>query len=177
MRRELLGNNPRTLRALDLAAERAGWRWPLPEGRARGIACTNYLSHSAQVIEVSQDERKRIHVERIVFVLDCGIVLNPDLVRAQVESGLLWGLGAAAWGEIVLTDGGNILTQNFDRYPVMRMQSIPKIEVHLIESTESPSGVGEVSVPTIAPALANAIFALTGIRIRRLPMSRAIQIY
>src|SRR5260221_7641443 len=177
LRRELLVNNPRTLRALELAAERAGWGSPLPAGRARGIACTNYLSSSAQVVEVSQDDRKRIHVERIVFALDCGIIVDPDLVRAQVEGGLLWGLGAAAWGEIVLGDGGDIVTQNFDRYPVMRMQSIQKIEVHLIDSTETPSGVGEVSVPTIAPALANAIFALTGIRIRRLPMSRTIQIY
>jgi isoquinoline 1-oxidoreductase beta subunit len=177
LRRDLLVNNPRTLRALQLAAERAGWGSPLPAGRARGIACTNYLSSSAQVIEVSQDDRKRIHVERIVFALDCGIIVDPDLVRAQVEGGLLWGLGAAAWGEIVLGDGGDILTQNFDRYPVMRMQSIPRIEVHVIESTEAPSGVGEVSVPTVAPALANAIFALTGTRIRRLPMSRTIQIY
>ncbi len=103
--------------------------------------------------------------------------LNPDLVRAQVEGGLRWGLGAAAWGEVVLGPRGNIVAQNFDRYPVMQMQSTPRIEIHLIESTESPSGVGEVSVPTIAPALANAIFALnTGTRIRRLPMSRAIQI-
>ncbi len=177
LRRDLLVNNPRTLRAVELAAERAGWGSPLRQGLARGIACTNYLSSSAQVVEVSQDDRKRIHVERIVFALDCGIFVDPDLVRAQVEGGLMWGLGAAAWGEIVLGAGGDIFTQNFDRYPVMRMQSIPKIEVHLIESTEAPSGVGEVSVPTIAPALANAIFALTGIRIRRLPMSRTIQIY
>jgi isoquinoline 1-oxidoreductase subunit beta len=177
LRRDLLVNNPRTLRALELAAERAGWGSPPGEGRARGIACTNYLSHSAQVVEISQDNRKRIHVERIVFALDCGIVLDPDLVRAQVESGLLWGMGAAAWGEIVLGAGGTIETQNFDRYPVMRMQSIPSIEVHLIDSPETPSGVGEVSVPTVAPALANAIFALTGTRIRRLPMSRTIQIY
>ena len=112
-----------------------------------------------------------------MFALDCGIIVDPDLVRAQVEGGLLWGLGAAAWGEIVLGSGGDIVTQNFDRYPVMRMQSIPRIEVHVIESTEAPSGVGEVSVPTVAPALANAIFALTGTRIRRLPMSRTIQIY
>lgn len=146
-------------------------------GCARGIACTNYLSSSAQVVEVSQDEQKRIHVERIVFALDCGIVLDPGLVRAQVESGLLWGLGGAAWGEMVLGAGGDILTQNFDRYPVMRMQSIPSIEVYLIDSHESPSGVGEVCVPTVAPALANAIFALTGERIRRLPMSRTIQIF
>jgi len=177
LRRELLVNNPRTLRALELAAERAGWGSPLPEGRARGIACTNYLSHSAQVVEVSIDNRNRIHVERIVFALDCGITLNPDLVRAQVEGGLLWGLGAAAWGEVVLGNGGNIVTQNFDRYPVMRMQSTPHIVVHLIESTEPPSGVGEVSVPTVAAALVNAIFALTGNRIRRLPISRTIQIY
>jgi isoquinoline 1-oxidoreductase subunit beta len=172
-----LVNNPRTLRALELAAEHAGWASPLPEGRAHGIACTNYLSHSAQVVEVSIDDRGRVHVERVVFALDCGIILNPDLVRAQVESGILWGLGAAAWGEIVLGNGGEIVTQNFDRYPVMRMQSVPKIEIHLIESTESPSGVGEASVPTVAPALANAIFALTGTRIRRLPISRTIQIY
>jgi len=177
LRRELLVNNPRTLHAVELAAERAAWGSPLPVGHARGIACTNYLSSSAQVVEISQDQRQRIHVERVVFALDCGIIVDPDLVRAQVEGGLLWGLGAAAWGEIVLGAGGDILTQNFDRYPVMRMQSIPKIEVHLIESTEAPSGVGEVSVPTIAPALANAIFALTGTRIRRLPMSRTIQIY
>ena len=177
LRRALLANNSRTLRALELAAERAGWGSSLPEGRARGIACTNYLSSSAQVVEVSIDSRGRIHVDRIVFAVDCGIVLNPDLVRAQVEGGILWGLGAAAWGEVVLGDRGNILTQNFDRYPVMRMQSIPSIEVHLIESTEPPSGVGEVSVPTVAPALANAMFALTGTRIRRLPMSRTIQIF
>jgi isoquinoline 1-oxidoreductase subunit beta len=177
LRRDLLVSNPRTLHALELAAERAAWGSPLSEGRARGIACTNYLSHSAQVVEVSIDNRNRVHVERIVFALDCGIALNPDLVRAQVEGGLLWGLGAAAWGEIVLGKGGNIVTQNFDRYPVMRMQSTPSIEVHLIKSTESPSGVGEVSVPTVAPALANAIFALTRTRIRRLPMSRTIQIY
>ena len=177
LRRDLLVNNPRTLRAVELAAERAGWGSPLPEGRARGLACTNYLSSSAQIVEVSQDSRKRVHVERIVFALDCGIIVDPDLVRAQVEGGLLWGLGAAAWGEIVLGAGGNILTQNFDRYPVMRMQSLPSIEVHLIESSEPPSGVGEVSVPTLAPALANAIFALTGTRVRRLPMSKTIQIY
>ena len=90
---------------------------------------------------------------------------------------MLWGLGAAAWGEVVFGNGGNVVTQNFDRYPVMRMQLTPGIEVHLIESTEEPSGVGEASVPPVAPALANAIFALTGTRIRRLPMSKTIGIY
>src|ERR1700716_3975496 len=107
LRRELLVNNPRTLHALELAADRAGWGSPLPAGHARGIACTNYLSSSAQVVEISQDQRQRIHVERVVFALDCGIVVDPDLVRSQVEGGLLWGRGAAAWGEIVLGTGGH----------------------------------------------------------------------
>jgi isoquinoline 1-oxidoreductase subunit beta len=98
-------------------------------------------------------------------------------VRAQVEGGLIYALGAAAWGEVVLADGGQIITQNFDRYPVMRMQSVPQIEVFLIESGEPPTGVGEVSVPTAAPALTNAIFALTGTRIRRLPITKAIKVY
>lgn len=177
LRRELLAANPRTLRALEVAAERASWGSPLAEGRARGVACSNFLSSCAQVAEVSRDERGRIHIERIVFALDCGITINPDLIRAQVEGGILYAMSAAAWGEIVLADGGDIVTQNFDRYPVVRMQSVPQIEVHVIESNESPSGVGEVSVPTTAPAVANAIAALTGTRIRRLPFSKTITIY
>jgi isoquinoline 1-oxidoreductase subunit beta len=177
LRRELLADNPRTLRALECAADIAGWTTPLPEGRARGITCSSFLSHSANVTEISLDARERVHVDRIVFVLDCGITINPDLVHAQVEGGLLFGLSAAAWGEVVLGDGGEIVTQNFDRYPIVRMRSVPQIEVHLIESTESPTGVGEVSVPSVAPALANAIAALTGTRIRQLPLSKAIKIH
>jgi isoquinoline 1-oxidoreductase beta subunit len=177
LRRELLADNPRTLRALELAAESGGWGSPLPEGRARGITCSSFLSHSANVTEISLDDRGRVHVDRIVFVLDCGVTINPDLVRAQVEGGLLFGLSAAAWGEVVLGDGGEIVTRNFDRYPLVRMRSVPTIEVRLIESTESPTGVGEVSVPSVAPALANAITALTGTRIRLLPLSKTIKIY
>jgi isoquinoline 1-oxidoreductase beta subunit len=176
LRRELLADNPRTLRALELAAEHASWGAPLPPGRARGVASSGFLGHSAQVTEVSLDDRNRIQIERIVLALDCGITINPDLVRAQVESGLIFGLSAAAWGEVVLGDGGEILTQNFDRYPVMRMHSVPAIEVHLIESTEPPTGVGEVSVPSAAPALTNAIAALTGTRIRRLPINNTIKV-
>jgi isoquinoline 1-oxidoreductase subunit beta len=177
LRRELLAGNPRTLRALELVAERADWGSPLPEATARGITSSGFLGHSAQVTEVSLDARQRVHVDRIVFALDCGRNVNPDLIRAQVEGGLLWGLSAAAWGEVVLGDGGEIVTQNFDRYPVMRMRSVPRIEIHLIESAEPPAGVGEVSVPSVAPALANAIAALTGTRIRRLPFSKTIKIY
>jgi isoquinoline 1-oxidoreductase beta subunit len=176
LRRELLADSPRTLRALELAADIAGWTTPPPEGRARGITCSSFLSHSANVTEVSLDARGRVLVDRIVFVLDCGITINPDLVRAQVEGGLLFGLSAAAWGEVVLGDGGEIVTQNFDRYPIVRMRSVPEIEVHLIESTEPPTGVGEVSVPSVAPALANAIAALTGTRIRFLPLANTIKI-
>jgi isoquinoline 1-oxidoreductase beta subunit len=177
LRRELLAGSPRTLRALELAAERANWGTPLPEGRARGVTSSDFLGHSAQVTEVSLDERGRVHVDRIVFALDCGISVNPDLIRAQIESGLLWGLSAAAWGEVVLGEGGEILTQNFDTYPVMRMRSVPQIDVHLIDSTEPPNGIGEISVPSVAPALANAIAALTGTRIRALPFSKTIKIY
>jgi isoquinoline 1-oxidoreductase beta subunit len=177
LRRELLAGSPRTLRALELAAELAGWGSPLPEGRARGITSSGFLGHSAQVTEVSLDDRGRVHVDRVVFALDCGIQVNPDLIRAQVESGLLWGLSAAAWGEVVLGEGGEIITQNFDAYPVMRMRSVPQMEVHLIESTEPPTGVGEVSVPSAAPALANAIAALTGTRIRKLPIAKTMKIY
>jgi isoquinoline 1-oxidoreductase beta subunit len=178
LRRDLLAGNPRTLRALELAADRAGWGTPLPEGRARGVACSSFLdSHSAQVTEISLDNRNRVHIEKITFALDCGIIVNPDLVRAQVEGGLIWALGAAAWGEVVLGDGGQIITQNFDRYPVMRMQSVPRIDVLLIESSESPTGVGEVSVPTAAPALTSAIAALTGTRVRRLPITKTIKIF
>jgi isoquinoline 1-oxidoreductase beta subunit len=177
LRRDLLVGNPRTLRALDLAVERAGWGTPLPEGRARGVACSSFLdSHSAQVTEISLDNRNRVHLEKITFALDCGIIVNPDLVRAQVEGGLSYALGAAAWGEIVLGDGGQIITQSFDTYLVMRMRSVPQIEVLLIDSGEPPTGVGEVSVPTAAPALTNAIAALTGTRIRRLPIAKTIRV-
>jgi isoquinoline 1-oxidoreductase beta subunit len=139
LRRDLLAGNPRTLRALELAAERAGWGTPLPEGRARGVAASSFLdSHSAQVTEISLDKRNRVHIERITFALDCGIIVNPDLVRAQVEGGLIYALSAAVWGEAVLGDGGEIITQNFDRYPVMRMQSVPQIDVFLRSASPPP---------------------------------------
>src|SRR3954453_3985357 len=176
LRRALLADSPRTLRALELAAESAGWGSPLPEGRARGLTCSGFLGHSANVTEVSLDNRGRVHVDRVVFALDCGGNVNPDLIRAQVEGGLLWGLSAAAWGEAVLGEGGEIVTQNFDRYAIVRMRSVPAIEVHLIESSEPPTGVGEVSRPSVAPALANAIAALTGTRIRNLPINKTIKI-
>jgi isoquinoline 1-oxidoreductase subunit beta len=178
LRRELLAESPRTLRALEMAAKRADWGSSLPKGRARGIACSNgFDSHSAQVIEVSLDDRGRVHIERITFAIDCGIAVSPDLVRAQVQGGILFGLSAAAWGEVSLGDGGDIVTQNFDRYELVRMRTTPVIDVLLLESSEQPGGVGEVSTPSVAPALANAIAALTGTRIRQLPISKTIELH
>ena len=165
------------IRDSELAAKLVDWDSPPPDGHARGVACSGFLGHSAQIAEVILDERGRVHVERIVFTLDCGIAVNPDLIRAQVEGGILFGISAAAWGEIVLAEGGDIVTQNFDRYPIERMLSLPSIEVHLIDSDEPPTGVGEVSLPTTAPALANAIAALTGTRVRRLPISKTIRVF
>ena len=176
LRSELLAGNPRTLRALEVAVENSSWGTPLAADRARGVASSGYLGHSAQITEVSLDEANRIHIERIVFALDIGRVLNPNLVRSQIEGGLIFALSAALWGEVVLGQGGEIITQNFDRYPMMRMQSLPQIDIHLIESTEDPAGVGEVAVPTTAPALANAIAALTGTRVRRLPLAKTVSI-
>jgi hypothetical protein len=139
---------------------------PRPRSRLRRTSSTRSL-----------DNRNRVHIEKITFALDGGITVNPDLVRAQVEGGLIYALGAAARGEIVLGNDGQIITQNFDSYPVMRMESAPQIEVLLIESGEPPTGVGEVSVPTAAPALTNAIAALTGTRIRRLPIAKTTRVY
>lgn len=142
----------------------------------RGVACSSFLSSSAQVIEVSLDDRARVHIDRVVYALDCGIEVNPDLIRAQVEGGILFGLSAAARGEVVLVNDREIVTQNFDRDPVIRMRSVPTIEVHLTESTEAPTGVGEVRVPSTAPALTNAIAALTGNRVRELPIHKTIKV-
>jgi isoquinoline 1-oxidoreductase beta subunit len=178
IRRRMLSDNPRTLQALNMVADIVGWRAETAAGRGIGFACSDGLkSHSAAAVEVTADAEQRIHVERVVFVLDCGIKLTPDLVRAQVEGGILFGLSAALWGEIILGDGGEIMTRNFDRYQLMRMRTTPNIDVHLIESTNEPGGVGEVSVPLVAPALANAVFNLTGVRIRRLPINKTLRVH
>ena len=176
LRRSLLANNPRTLHALDLVVQKSGWGTAMQGRKARGIACSSFLSHSAQVTEVSMNARGQVQIDRVVVAVDCGICVNPDLVRAQIEGGLVYALSAAAWGEVVLGEQGEITTQNFDAYPVMRMRSVPSIEVHIVESSEPPTGVGEASVPSAAPALANAIAALTGTRVRQLPLKNSVTI-
>ncbi|MGC2672711.1 MAG: molybdopterin cofactor-binding domain-containing protein, partial [Candidatus Acidiferrum sp.] len=126
-------------------------------------------SYVAQVVEASVDKSGEVRVHRVVCALDCGLVINPDTVRAQMEGGIIFGLTAALKTEITLKDG-RVVQGNFDDYPMLRIFESPKIEVHIVPSGESPTGVGEPGVPPVAPALANALFAATGKRIRRLPI-------
>jgi isoquinoline 1-oxidoreductase beta subunit len=170
LRRTLLANAPRHLGVLELAAEKAGWGTPLPEGRARGIAMRqSFETYVAEVAEVSLTDDGRPRVHRVVCAVDCGIVVNPWNVKAQMEGGIVFGLTAALYGELTI-DGGRVQQSNFHDYPVLRMDEMPEVEVHIVESDEHPTGVGEPGVPPIAPAVTNALFALTGKRVRKLPI-------
>lgn len=168
-RRGLLANAPRHLGVLNLAAEKAGWGTPLPAGQARGVAVhESFNSYVAEVAEVSLVDGKP-KVNRVVVAVDCGIVVNPDVVTMQMESCVAYGLSAALYGEITLKDG-QVEQGNFDRYRVLRMNEMPKVEVYMVQSSEAPTGVGEPGTPPIAPAVTNALFALTGKRVRTLPV-------
>lgn len=168
-RRDLLGAHPRHRAVLELAASKAGWGGPLPKGRARGIAvCESFGSYVAEVVEASLRPDGTPQVHRVVCAVDCGMTVNPGIVRRQVQSAVIYGLSAALHGEITL-EAGRVQQKNFDDYPVVRIDEAPPIEVHQVASTEKPSGIGEPGTPPLAPALANALFALTGKRIRRLP--------
>jgi isoquinoline 1-oxidoreductase beta subunit len=168
-RAEYLGKHPRVLRVLKTAADKAGWGAPLPKGVARGIAVhESFGSVCAHVVEVSLDKGD-IRVHRVVSALDCGLVVNPLTVTAQVESAVAYGLSAALYGQITLKDGV-VEQSNFHDYPVLGIAAMPRMEVHLIEGGTSPTGVGEPGTPPIAPAVANAVFALTGKRLRELPL-------
>ena len=168
-RRAMLGSDPRLRRVLDLAAERASWNTPAPAGRARGVALVNDKGgRVAQVAEVSlEDGQVRVH--RVTLVADCGQVIHPGIVDQQMVGGVVAGLTAALYGEITLS-GGRVEQGNFNDYPMLRMRAMPDVDVHIVESREEPGGVGEPGVPPIAPAVANALFVLTGVRIRRLPI-------
>jgi isoquinoline 1-oxidoreductase subunit beta len=169
-RRSLLTGKPRHLRVLDLAAQKAGWSNPPSEGRSRGIALAeSYGSYVAQVAEVSVSSQGKVRVHRVICVIDCGRFVNPQTIEAQMESGIIFGLSAALHGAITLKEG-RVEQGNFNNYPVLRMNETPQIEVYIVPSTEKPGGVGEPGVPPIAPAVANAVFALTGARLRALPM-------
>ncbi|MEZ4587228.1 MAG: xanthine dehydrogenase family protein molybdopterin-binding subunit [Gemmatimonadales bacterium] len=168
-RRSMLADDPARLAVLDLAAEKAGWGTPLPRGRARGIAVhKSFNTTVAEVAEVSLvDGKPKVH--RVVCAVDCGTVVNPDVVAMQMESGIAFGLGAALYGAINL-EGGRVVEANFDRYRMLRLPDMPVVEVHTVPSTAAPTGVGEPGLPPIAPAVANALAALTGKPVRRLPL-------
>jgi isoquinoline 1-oxidoreductase beta subunit len=169
LRRELLADHPRHRAVLELAAEKAGWGSPLPEGIARGVAVhESFGSFVAEVAEISLTDDGLPKVERVVCAVDCGIAINPDNIRAQIEGGLGYGLGAALYNELQI-DGGRVVTSNFDDYRPLRIQEMPRVEVHIVPSGEVPTGIGEPGVPPIAPAVANAYFKLTGKPVHRLP--------
>jgi isoquinoline 1-oxidoreductase subunit beta len=171
-RRRLLQKHPRHLGVLNLAAEKAGWGRALPSGRARGVAVhESFGSFAAQVAEVSM-EGGRIRVHRVVCAIDCGIAVNPETIAAQMESGIAFGLGAALHSALHLKKG-RVQESNFHDYQVLRLSEMPVVEVHIVPSREKPGGIGEVGVPPIAPAVANAVFALTGQRLRELPLRPA----
>ncbi|HEY6764040.1 MAG TPA: xanthine dehydrogenase family protein molybdopterin-binding subunit [Candidatus Sulfotelmatobacter sp.] len=170
LRRTLLAKQPRMLAVLDLASEKAGWGKPLPAGHGRGIATHfSFDSYVAQVVEASVGKDGTVKVHRVVCAVDCGRVVNPNTVVAQMEGGIIFGLTAALKTEITL-EKGRVQQRNFHDYPMLRMQECPTIEVHIVPSKQDPTGVGEPGVPPVAPALTNAIFAATGKRIRRLPV-------
>lgn len=172
LRRELLQEHPRHLGALELAADKADWGKPLPAGRARGVALSkSFDSYVAEVVEVSLGDRGLPRVQRVVCAVDCGIAINPDVIRAQMESGVGYALGAVLYNEVVLEEG-RVRESNFHDYLPLRIYDMPKIEVHVVPSGEEPTGVGEPGVPPLGPALANAYFALTGHRLRRLPFHK-----
>jgi isoquinoline 1-oxidoreductase beta subunit len=169
LRRKLLADKPRHLGVLELAAEKAGWTKPLAAGRARGIAVHgSFESYVAMVAEVSLEKGKpRVH--RYTVAVDCGRTVNPDTIKAQLEGAVGFGLTAALYSAITLADG-RVEQSNFHDYRMLRIHEMPAVAVHIVPSTEHSTGIGEPGVPPVAPALCNALFALTKKRIRRLPI-------
>jgi isoquinoline 1-oxidoreductase subunit beta len=169
LRLRLLANVPRLKAALELAADKAGWGKPLPAGHARGVGLSNNIgSNTVQIAEVSL-ERGRVRVHRVVCAVDCGHVVNPSGVDQQIQSGIVFGLTAALKGGITL-DRGRVQQSNFHQYDMLRIDEMPKVEVHIVASQAAPGGIGEASTPGIAPAVCNALYALTGNRVRKLPV-------
>ncbi len=177
-RRALLAKHPRHLGVLDLAAKQSGWGTPLAAGKAgekrgRGIAVhESFGTFVAQVAEVTVKPDNKFSVDRVVCAVDCGVAVNPDNVRAQMEGGIGFGLSAALHGAITIKDGA-VEQSNFHDYPILRINEMPAVDVHIVPSTAEPTGVGEPGTPVIAPAVANALAAATGKRVRTLPMKLA----
>jgi len=168
-RLELLAGKPRDTQLLRVLAERSGWGHA-PAGHHQGLAfMAAYGGFHAQVAEISV-ESGRLRIHKITCVIDCGQTVNPRIVESQVESGIVYGLSAALWGEVTL-EGGRVKQRNFNDYRVLRLHEMPELDVHIIPSDAAPGGLGETAVPPVAPALCNAIFAATGKRLRSLPLS------
>jgi isoquinoline 1-oxidoreductase beta subunit len=170
-RRALLGKTPRAKAVLDLAAQKAGWGKPLPAGVGRGVSLQfAFATYLAQVAEVEVSKDGAVRVRRVVCAVDCGTVVNPDTVRAQIQSAIIFGVTAALHGEITLKDG-RVQQSNFHDYPVLRMNETPAIEVYIVNNFEPPGGMGEAGTSAVTPAVTNAIYAATGTRVRKLPVA------
>jgi isoquinoline 1-oxidoreductase beta subunit len=173
-RRSLLDKSPRAKAVLDLAAEKAGWGQALPKGSGRGVSLQFVFgSYMANVAEVEVSKEGAVRIRRVVSAMDCGTVVNPDTVQAQIQSGIIFGATAALHGEITLKNG-RVEQSNFDSYQMIRMNEAPAIEVHLVKSSEPPGGMGETGTSAIVPAIANAIFAATGKRLRKMPVDSGV---
>ena len=173
-RRELLAREPRALGALNLAVEKSDWSKPLPKGIGRGVAVhKSFGTWVAQVAEVRVKEDGSFKVERVTCAVDCGVAVNPDVIRAQMEGGIGMGLSAAL-GEAITLNKGVVEQTNYHTYTLMRIDSMPKVDVHIVPSAEVPSGVGEPGLPPIAGAVANALFAATGKPVKRLPIGEKV---
>jgi isoquinoline 1-oxidoreductase subunit beta len=173
-RRSMLGNQPRFLAALNLAAEKSGWGQPLPARVGRGVCVQpSFGSFIATVVEAEVNEQGEVKLRRVTSAVDTGIAVNPDTITAQLEGGLIFGLTAALYGEITI-DKGRVQQSNFNDYRMLRIDQAPKIEVHIIKSGEAPGGIGETGATAGPPALRNAIYAATGVALRRLPIDRSL---
>jgi isoquinoline 1-oxidoreductase beta subunit len=173
-RRSMLGNRPRFLAALDLAAEKSNWGQPLPARVGRGVCLQpSFASFIATVVEAEVDEQGEVNLRRITSAVDTGIAVNPDTIVAQLQGGLIFGLTAALYGEITI-DKGRVQQSNFNDYRMLRIDQTPKIDIHVIKSSEAPGGIGETGATAAPPALRNAIYAATGVALRRLPIDRSL---
>jgi CO/xanthine dehydrogenase Mo-binding subunit len=175
-RRALLRKSPRAMAVLDIATQASGWGKPLPEGRGRGVSVlfSEWGSYLAEVAEVSVSKAGEVRVHRAVCAVDCGTVVNPDTVKAQIESGIVFGISGALWGGVTLKNG-RVEQSNFHDVRVMRINETPAIEVHLVRNLEAPGGIGEPGTAVTAAAVSNAVFAATGRRIRKLPLENQLR--